>query len=38
VSPEGQLFAQAFGFAEQLLGVALIVPESGLADVRLELC
>jgi hypothetical protein len=36
VSPKRQLFAQAFGLAEDLLGGALILPEPGFAYVRLE--
>jgi hypothetical protein len=36
-TPQRQLLAQALGFAQDLLGRALIVPEARFADVRIEL-
>jgi hypothetical protein len=37
VSPELELFAQAFRLAQDLLRDALIVPETGLADGGIQL-
>jgi len=37
MAPQGELFAQAFRLAEDLLRGALIVPETGVADTPVEL-
>ncbi len=36
-TPQRELVAQAFGFAEDFLGSALIVPEAGFADAAVQL-
>jgi hypothetical protein len=35
--PQAELLAQAFGLAKDPLGRALVVPETGLADARVQI-
>jgi hypothetical protein len=36
MAPEGQFLAQPLGFAQDLLGRALVVPEAGIAAASIE--
>jgi hypothetical protein len=38
VAPQGQLLAKALSLAQGRLGRALVVPESGFTDERVQLC